>query len=48
LLKITDVVVGLRVSTEEVREERDIVLHEEQVFRSSAVWFGISVPGEKP
>jgi len=32
LLKITDAVVGLRVSTEEEREGLDIVLHGEQVF----------------
>ncbi len=34
LLKITDMVVGLRVSREEEREGLDIVLHGEQVFRS--------------
>jgi Amt family ammonium transporter len=32
LLKITDVVVGLRVTAEEEREGLDIVLHGEQVF----------------
>lgn len=32
LLKITDALVGLRVSTEEEREGLDIVLHGEQVF----------------
>jgi Amt family ammonium transporter len=32
LLKITDLLVGLRVSTDEEREGLDIVLHGEQVF----------------
>ena len=32
LLKLTDMVVGLRVTTEEEREGLDIVLHGEQVF----------------
>jgi len=32
LLKITDAVVGLRVTSEEEREGLDIVLHGEQVF----------------
>jgi Amt family ammonium transporter len=32
LLRLTDAVVGLRVTTEEEREGLDIVLHGEQVF----------------
>jgi Amt family ammonium transporter len=32
LLKLTDLLVGLRVSTDEEREGLDIVLHGEQVF----------------
>ena len=32
LLKVTDLVVGLRVTREQEREGLDIVLHGEQVF----------------